>query len=177
MLFRSGYLAVTNPDNADFINQKNLFEIETIKSHVPYGYSDIKGLEPLNRTVYALKVRDNNVIDNNRKYVVVLKDAKNNQRYAVRELKDINGQDVKIAEFYLKADELTNDKTDTCYVLVDVRSYDKVSGKDAANAINLNNDIFNVKNDLDADVSKTLSHLHVFDENAQIGRASCRERV
>ena len=29
------------------------------------------------------------------------------------------------------------DKFDICYVLVDVRSYDKVSGKDAANAINL----------------------------------------
>lgn len=167
----SGYLAVTNPDNADFINQKNLFEIETIEPHVPYGYSDIKGLEPLNRTVYALKVRDNNVIDNNRKYVVVLKDAKNNQRYAVRELKEINGQDVKIAEFYLKADELTSDKTDTCYVLVDVRSYDNVSGKNAANAINLNNDIFKVKNDLDADVSKTLSHLHVFNENAPVSHA------
>ncbi len=158
-----GYLAMTNPGNSNFEDQKNLFEIEVLSKDRPYGYSNIKGLKQLKRTSYALKVRDNNTIDNNRKYVVVVKDANNNQRYAIKRLNEVDGQDVKLAEFYLKADELTYDKQDTCYVLVDARYYDNISGKNAANAIDLNNDLsftYNKDNILDSEMD--VNHMHIW---------------
>ena len=113
----------------------------------PFGYIVIKGLKQLKRATYALKVRDNNTIDNNSQYVVVLNDGNNNQRYAVKRLNEVNGQDVKLAEFYLKADELTYDKQDTCYVLVDTRYYDNKLGKDLLNAKDLNRDVINAVNE------------------------------
>lgn len=149
---KTGYLAMTNPDNPAFSAQQSLFEIEKIKV-TNFGYNNMGTLPELERTVYALKVRDNNVIDNNYKYVVVVKDDKNRQRYAVRRLQDVNGQSVKIAEFYLKANELTYGETDTCYVLVDARSFDNVSGAKKANAIDLGVEILNTKNDIDAEIT------------------------
>ena len=160
----AGYLAMTNPGNSNFEDQKNLFEIEFLKE-VPYGYSDIKGLKQLKRATYALKVRDNNTIDNNSQYVVVLNDGNNNQRYAVKRLNEVNGQNVKLAEFYLKADELTYDKQDTCYVLVDTRYYDNKLGKDLLNAIELNrDDVINAVNENDKSIG--VDHMHIWTEGA-----------
>ena len=155
----AGYLAMTNPGNSNFEDQKNLFEIEFLKE-VPYGYSDIKGLKQLKRATYALKVRDNNTIDNNSQYVVVLNDGNNNQRYAVKRLNEVNGQDVKLAEFYLKADELTYDKQDTCYVLVDTRYYDNKLGKDLLNAKDLNRDVIKALNENDKLIG--VDHMHIW---------------
>ena len=155
----AGYLAMTNPGNSNFEDQKNLFEIEFLKE-VPYGYSDIKGLKQLKRATYALKVRDNNTIDNNSQYVVVLNDGNNNQRYAVKRLNEVNGQNVKLAEFYLKADELTYDKQDTCYVLVDTRYYDNKLGKDLLNAKDLNRDVINALNENDKLIG--VDHMHIW---------------
>ena len=159
----AGYLAMTNPGNSNFEDQKNLFEIEFLEE-VPYGYSDIKGLKQLKRATYALKVRDNNTIDNNSQYVVVLNDGNNNQRYAVKRLNEVNGQDVKLAEFYLKADELTYDKQDTCYVLVDTRYYDNKLGKDLLNAKDLNRDVINAVNENDKLIG--VDHMHIWTKGA-----------
>ena len=155
----AGYLAMTNPGNSNFEDQKNLFEIEFL-NEAPYGYSDIKGLKQLKRATYALKVRDNNTIDNNSQYVVVLNDGNNNQRYAVKRLNEVNGQNIKLAEFYLKADELTYDKQDTCYVLVDTRSYDNKFGKDLLNAKDLNRDVINAVNENDKLIG--VDHMHIW---------------
>ena len=159
----AGYLAMTNPGNSNFEDQKNLFEIEFL-NEAPYGYSDIKGLKQLKRATYALKVRDNNTIDNNSQYVVVLNDGNNNQRYAVKRLNEVNGQDVKLAEFYLKADELTYDKQDTCYVLVDTRYYDNKLGKDLLNAKDLNRDVINAENENDKLIG--VDHMHIWTKGA-----------
>ena len=154
-----GYLAVTNPDNISADREQSLFEIEKIKTNV-YGYGegvvygkDGKKLPQLVRTVYALKVRDNNTVDNNRKYVCVIDDNTNNQRYAVRRLSEVNGQSVKIAEFYLKSNEVNVDRTKEAYILVDARGLDNVKGDQAANAIDLNNAIFDEENVLDREIS------------------------
>ena len=159
----AGYLAMTNPGNSNFEDQKNLFEIEFL-NEAPYGYSGIKGLKQLKRATYALKVRDNNTIDNNSQYVVVLNDGNNNQRYAVKRLNEVNGQDVKLAEFYLKADELTYDKQDTCYVLVDTRSYDNKLGKSLLNAKDLNRDVINAVNENDKLIG--VDHMHIWTKGA-----------
>ena len=148
------YLAMSDPGEADYALQRNLFEIEPVLADQPFGYNKIQGIKNLKRTVYALKVRDNNNIDNNRKYVAVV-EQNGKQRYAIVKLADINGRDKKIAEFYLKVDEYTPNATkDTCYVLVDVRSYDNVLGKDAANAQDLDNTILNGRNDLDEEIKE-----------------------
>ena len=159
----AGYLAMTNPGNSNFEDQKNLFEIEFL-NEAPYGYSDIKGLKQLKRATCALKVRDNNTIDNNSQYVVVLNDGNNNQRYAVKRLNEVNGQNVKLAEFYLKADELTYDKQDTCYVLVDTRYYDNKLGKDLLNAKDLNRDVINAVNENDKLIG--VDHMHIWTKGA-----------
>ena len=150
------YLAVTNPDNISADVQQSLFEIEKIATdEYGYGkdvvYADGKKLPQLVRTVYALKVRDNNTVDNNRKYVCVIDDNTNNQRYAVRTLDQVDGQKVKIAEFYLKSNEVNvnADSTKQAYILVDARGLDNVKGNKAANAIDLDNAIFDQPNSLD----------------------------
>ena len=155
----AGYLAMTNPGNSNFEDQKNLFEIEFL-NEASYGYSDIEGLKQLKRATYALKVRDNNTIDNNSQYVVVVNDGNNNQRYAVKRLNEVNGQNIKLAEFYLKADELTYDKQDTCYVLVDTRSYDNKLGKNLLNAKDLNRDIIKAVNENDKLIG--VEHMHIW---------------
>ena len=153
-----GYLAVTNPDNISADVQQSLFEIEKIATdEYGYGkdvtYADGKKLPQLKRTVYALKVRDNNTVDNNRKYVCVMTNDADNQRYVVRTLDQVDGQKVKIAEFYLKSNEVNVDRTKEAYILVDARGLDNVKGDKAANAVNLNNDIFYQPNILDTEIS------------------------
>ena len=154
-----GYLAVTNPDNISADVQQSLFEIEKIATD-EYGYGkDVENkatgdtLPQLKRTVYALKVRDNNTVDNNRKYVCVMTNDADNQRYVVRTLDQVDGQKVKIAEFYLKSNEVNVDRTKEAYILVDARGLDNVEGDKAANAVNLNNDIFYQPNILDTEIS------------------------
>ena len=153
-----GYLAVTNPDNISADVQQSLFEIEKIDTdEYGYGkdvvYADGKKLPQLKRTVYALKVRDNNTVDNNRKYVCVIDDNTNNQRYAVRTLDQVDGQKVKIAEFYLKSNEMNVDRTKEAYILVDARGLDNVKGDKAANAVDLDSDGLWDENVLDAEIS------------------------
>ena len=153
-----GYLAVTNPDNISADVQQSLFEIEKIATdEYGYGkdvtYADGKKLPQLKRTVYALKVRDNNTVDNNRKYVCVMTNDADNQRYVVRTLDQVDGQKVKIAEFYLKSNEVNVDRTKEAYILVDARGLDNVKGDKAANAIDLDNAIFYEKNILDTQIS------------------------
>ena len=62
-----GYLVVEN-------NQWKDFEVAVLAEN-NFGYGSEKaGVAALSRTVYTLKVRDNNLIDNNWKYIVVKDD-------------------------------------------------------------------------------------------------------
>ena len=83
----------------------------------------------LKRTAYTLKVKDSNLIDNEKVYIALKKNATDGKWYyaAVKEA-EIDGENVKEAFFYLKADQIHKDAagnvTDTCYVLVDVVNTD-----------------------------------------------------
>lgn len=79
----------------------------------------------LYREAYIIKVKDKNLIDNDRLYMASVKG--NDGRYYYRAVKksDLNDNTIKLAYFYLKADQVRFDAeknvTDTCYVLVDIK--------------------------------------------------------
>lgn len=103
-------------------NQWKDFEVTALKDST-FGYAGKKtGLAPLSRTVYTLKVRDNNLIDNNWKYVVVKDDENGNPYYQMAHLGDVDGKNIKLGTFYFKADQLTADG-DTSYVFVDATGW------------------------------------------------------
>lgn len=85
-----------------------------------FGYAgNVAGIQPLVRKAYVIKVKDRNLIDNNRTYIALAKGTDNKFYYKAVKKGDIDGVDVKWAYFYLKADQLHAGQ-DTCYVLVDV---------------------------------------------------------
>lgn len=105
-------------------NQWKDFEVAALEDN-SFGYAGEKtDLAPLSRTVYTLKVRDNNLIDNNWKYVVVKDDENGNPYYQMAHLKDVDGKNIKLGTFYFKADQLTVDG-DTSYVFVDATGWIK----------------------------------------------------
>ena len=86
-----------------------------------YGYT-IPGLAQLKRQGYTLKVRDNNLIDNQWNYVVVKDDENGNPYFQSTHLKNVDGKDVLLGAFYFKADQLTAEG-DTAYVPVQILGY------------------------------------------------------
>lgn len=105
--------------------QSQDFEIEAIQEY-PYGYT-IPGLASLKRTVYVLKVRDNNLIDNGWLYVGIKDDPNGNPYYQMVHLKDVDGKNVKLAKFYFKADQVTVDG-EPAYALVDITGWNAKTG-------------------------------------------------
>ena len=94
------------------------FEVAVLAEN-NFGYGSEKaGVAALSRTVYTLKVRDNNLIDNNWKYIVVKDDEKGNPYYQMAHLKDVDGKNVKLGTFYFKADQLTADGDTSTYSLM-----------------------------------------------------------
>ncbi|WP_085534986.1 DUF6383 domain-containing protein [Massilibacteroides vaginae] len=106
-------------------NLWNDFEIDTLLVDQEYGVKSTKaGAVQLKRTNYALKVRDNNLIDNQWRYVVVKEDANKNPYYQMAHLKDVDGKNVKLGTFYFKADQISADKTPVnAYALVDATGW------------------------------------------------------
>lgn len=81
----------------------NDFEIDTLLVDQKFGYTSKKaGAVQLYRTNYALKVRDNNLIDNQWRYVVVNDDNNSNPYYQMNHLKNVDGKNVKLATFYFR---------------------------------------------------------------------------
>ena len=124
----SNYLNINEGDSYLVVekDQWKDFEVTPLKDN-SFGYAgkdvDNKtGLASLSRTVYTLKVRDNNLIDNNWKYVVVKEDANGNPYYQMAHLKDVDGKNVKLGTFYFKADQLTVNG-DTAYAFVDATGW------------------------------------------------------
>ena len=87
-----------------------------------YGYT-IPGLAQLKRQGYVMKVRDNNLIDNEWNYVVIKDDANGNPYFQSTHLKNVDGKDVLLGAFYFKADQLTADGNTAAYVPVQILGY------------------------------------------------------
>ena len=81
-------------------------------------------LVQLHRKAYVIKVKDNNLIDNNRLYIASVKAADGRYYYRAVKQSELNNVDKKLAVFYLKANQVRLDDNsaimDTCYVLVDI---------------------------------------------------------
>ena len=93
------------------------FEFSQVEE-VGYGWTT-DGLASLKRKSYVMKVRDNNLIDNEWNYLVVKEDANGNPYYQREHLKNVDGKNILLAKFYFKADQLTADG-DTAYVPVQI---------------------------------------------------------
>lgn len=82
-------------------------------------------LPALHRHVYAIKVKDVNLEDNDSTYIALVKRAGlKTEYYEAMGIKDIRAGKGKMAMFYLKADQVKNiddPDTDKYYVLVDTR--------------------------------------------------------
>lgn len=90
-----------------------------------YGYKGkVEGLAQLKRTAYVMKVRDNNLIDNEWNYVVAKDDNNGNLYYQNDHLKNVNGSAVQLAAFYFKADQVTKETGDTAYVPVQLLDFE-----------------------------------------------------
>ena len=82
-----------------------------------FGYAGKWGgkytqLPQLKRQAYVLKVRDNNLIDNNWNYLTAKNDGTNNIFFQSSHLKDVDGENVQMGVFYFKADQITKDAED-----------------------------------------------------------------
>lgn len=84
----------------------------------------VTSLDQLNRKAYIVKVKDNNLIDNNQLYIASVKATDGRYYYKAVKKSELNNVDKKLAYFYFKADQVRLDNNDaiqdTCYVLVDI---------------------------------------------------------
>ena len=107
----------------------NDFEIDTLLTNQKFGYASEKaGAVQLSRSSYALKVRDNNLVDNQWRYIVVKEDANSNPYYQMAHLRDVDGRNVKLGTFYFKADQI-DDQDATAYALVDATGWSQTADK------------------------------------------------
>ena len=102
-----------------------------------FGYAGKWGgkytqLPQLKRQAYVLKVRDNNLIDNNWNYLTAKNDATNNIFFQSSHLKYVDGENVQMGVFYFKADQITKDAEDA-YVPVQMIDWTAMAGYDADN--------------------------------------------
>ena len=115
------------------------FQATPIGSENTYGaisstFRTNAGITPLVRQAYILKVRDANLIDNDWKYVVLKKDVVNkNPYYAIEHLANVDGDNVKLAEFYMKNDQFYG--AEDAFALVDIPGYES-TGKLGENWLN-----------------------------------------
>lgn len=104
---------------------KNEYELEELSVDREYGVASEKAnAAQLYRTVYALKVRNKNLTDDQWNYVVVEEDANRNLYYGVAPLDQVDGKNVKLGTFYFKADQITSkDAPEVAYALVDATGW------------------------------------------------------
>ena len=96
----------------------------TLASKATDAAASIVSLDQLNRKAYVVKVKDNNLIDNNQLYIASVKATDGRYYYKAVKKSELNSVDKKLAYFYFKADQVRLDNNeailDTCYVLVDI---------------------------------------------------------
>lgn len=95
-----------------------VFEVDSLYE-VDYGYTyDPKELAQLKRTIYSLKVQDQNHVDNDWEYVTLATNAYNGQQnayYKMHNLEDVEGVYRKLAKFYFKADKRYDGEASKAY--------------------------------------------------------------
>ena len=131
-----GYLVVEDEMAKDFEVMTGYDEKGNVLED-NFGYAGKWGgkytqLPQLKRQAYVLKVRDNNLIDNNWNYLTAKNDATNNIFFQSSHLKYVDGENVQMGVFYFKADQITKDAEDA-YVPVQMIDWTKMSDYDANN--------------------------------------------
>ena len=83
-------------------------------------------LDQLKRKAYLIKVKDDNLIDNDELFLASVRDNDGRYYYKAMKLSEMDNYYKKLGVFYLKADQVRSDAnnavTDTCYVLVDIQN-------------------------------------------------------
>lgn len=130
-LFRAeGWYPV--PEVKEYINDKGeaderetgTFKFEYTDS-IPYGYSSVKAGAPLlYKTMYKLKLKDSNLIDNDHKFVAI-----NNQHKYVVALESEIENPVNQLSYAIVTLKENNEVDGHCYALVNAEQYTIVSGK------------------------------------------------
>ena len=89
-------------------------------------------LDQLKRKAYLIKVKDNNLIDNDELFLASVRDNDGRYYYKAMKLSEMDNYYKKLGVFYLKADQINlegGNPVDTCYVLVDINSPVKFADK------------------------------------------------
>ncbi|MCD7849363.1 MAG: hypothetical protein LUH63_06230 [Parabacteroides sp.] len=106
--------AVLDPLNTEF-------ELDTI-------------LPKLTRKAYLIKVKDQNLIDNDQLYLASVRDNDGRYYYKAMKFSELDNYYNKLGVFYLKADQVHFDAngapTDTAYVFVDINAPKALTGDD-----------------------------------------------
>ena len=91
-------------------------------------------LPKLTRKAYLIKVKDQNLIDNDQLYLASVRDADGRYYYKAMKFSDLDNYYNKLGVFYLKADQVHYDAdgapTDTAYVFVDINAPKALTGDD-----------------------------------------------
>ena len=131
-----GYLVVSDEKAKDFEITTGYDEKGNVLED-SFGYAGKWGgkytqLPQLKRQAYVLKVRDNNLIDNNWNYLTAKNDGTNNIFFQSSHLKDVDGENVQMGVFYFKVDQITKSGEDA-YVPVQMIDWSVMPGYDSAN--------------------------------------------
>ena len=89
-------------------------------------------LDQLKRKAYLIKVKDDNLIDNDELFLASVRDNDGRYYYKAMKLSEMDNYYKKLGVFYLKADQIHMDganPVDTCYVLVDINKPAKFADK------------------------------------------------
>ena len=124
------YLNVTDDKNfAPSKDQSTYYELEEVveddKKEFNFGTgAGVAGLPQLKRTAYKLKVKDANLIDNDKVYVQLVTETGKIPYYKAITKEQIEalpaGTTAKDARFYLKSDQIRGEGKEECYVLIDI---------------------------------------------------------
>ena len=120
----------TLPENGGVVANTFGIKLDSMKSDVAGDLKTIVG--QLDRKAYVIKIKDNNLIDNNQLYIASVKAGDGRYYYTAVKKSELNSVDKKLAYFYFKADQVRLDDNaailDTCYVLVDIAEPATVAG-------------------------------------------------
>ena len=104
-------------------------------------------LDELKRKAYLIKVKDNNLIDNDELFLASVRDNDGRYYYKAMKLSEMDNYYKKLGVFYLKADQINlegGNPVDTCYVLVDINKPQTFADK--ADKTDWNNYLLDKKN-------------------------------
>ena len=104
-------------------------------------------LNQLKRKAYLIKVKDNNLIDNDELFLASVRDNDGRYYYKAMKLSEMDNYYKKLGVFYLKADQINlegGNPVDTCYVMVDINAPKTLS---ADNILDLTGNVYDLKSD------------------------------